>query len=294
MRDKRDQIFDALKGTDPGIFALAFVLFISALLVASLRFKFLIDIQNIPATFYEALSLTFIGYFFNNFLPTAIGGDVVKAYYLSKKSDDKIAAYTSVFVDRLLGLVTMIFMAFLALVFTGSRITDPVIRYTIYAITAASLAAIVFVSNKNFAKKLSFLLIFVKPIENKIKKAYNAIHDYKAHKILIAWSLAISFISQLLFFLSLGIIALSIGSRISISEILLRVPLISALSLLPSINGLGLREGATVMLFGPIIGKENAFAVGILWLVILFMGSLIGGLIYGLSPQFKVNLKEIK
>ena len=86
---------------------------------------------------------------------------------------------------------------------------------------------------------------------------------------------------------------MSIGTPIPIIDILLRMPIISILSLLPSINGLGLREGSTVVFFGPIIGKENAFAVSILWLFVLFVTSIIGGVIYGLSPQFKIKFKEI-
>jgi hypothetical protein len=108
-------------------------------------------------------------------------------------------------------------------------------------------------------------------------------------------SFALSIASQLLFFISLGLLALSIGSKIPMAMLLLTAPLISALSLLPSINGLGLREGSTVVLFGPIIGKESAFAVSILWFVMLIIVSIAGGAIYGLSPQFhKINIKEIE
>ena len=72
------------------------------------------------------------------------------------------------------------------------------------------------------------------------------------------------------------------------------MPIISAMSLLPSINGLGVREGSTVMLFGPIIGKERAFVVSILLLLVLLVTSLAGGLIYAFSPQFKVKWGDIK
>jgi len=107
-------------------------------------------------------------------------------------------------------------------------------------------------------------------------------------------SFAISIVSQALFFVSLAMIAVSIGKTIPMKELFLRMPIVSMLSLLPSINGLGLREGATVVFIGPLIGKENAFAVSILWLAILFIVSIIGGIVYALSPQFKVKLKEVE
>jgi len=72
------------------------------------------------------------------------------------------------------------------------------------------------------------------------------------------------------------------------------MPIISAMSLIPSINGLGIREGATVLLFAPLIGKENAFAISILLLAALFIVSIIGGIVYLASPQFKMNLKEVR
>ena len=88
-------------------------------------------------------------------------------------------------------------------------------------------------------------------------------------------------------------VALSIGSRIPFKDLLIKMPIVSMMSLLPSINGLGLREGSTVMLFGPLIGSDKAFAMSILWLLILLCISIMGGLIYAFSPQFKIKMKEI-
>lgn len=294
MRDKYGQIAAVLKQTHIYTFGIAFLLFTSAVVIASFRLKLIIEAQGISVTFLEAVSLTFIGYFFNNFLPTAIGGDMAKAYYLSRKTHEKMGAVASIFVDRLIGLITMIFMAFVALLLVDSKIMDPTVRYLIYAITLASAAGLFFMANKNFAKRFAALLFLVRPIEDKLRKAYNTVNKYRHHKMLMAQSLLISIISQILFFFSLAMLAVSIGSYIPVKDIFLRMPIVSMLSLLPSINGLGLREGATVVFFGPMIGKENAFTVSILWLAVLFIVSIIGGIIYGLSPQFKMKLKEIE
>ena len=294
MRDKYGEIFGRLKETNVALFSLALIAFSCAIAVASVRLKLIIESQDIRVTFREALSLSLIGYFFNNFLPTTIGGDVVKAYYLSKKGDENMSSYASVLVDRLIGLLTMIFMAFAAASIAGGRVSDPMIRTSIYAITLASLLAVLFMVNKSFARTFSFFLFFLKPLEKKLKKAYNVVHKYKNHKMLIYKSFLISIASQLLFFLSLAMLIFSIGSRVTLIDILVRIPLVSILSLLPSINGLGLREGSTVFLFGPLIGNGNAFAVSILWLAILFIISIIGGLVYAISPQFKMNLKEVE
>ncbi len=294
MRDKYSQILKAFASTKVLVFFLGFLIFIAACFVASVRLKLIIEAQDIPVTLKEALSLTFIGYFFNNFLPTSIGGDVVKAYYLSRKTHNKIGSYASIFVDRTIGLVTMILMAFLALFFVEEGIVDNTLRYIIYFITLGAIVALVLMTNKKLAKKFSFLLFLVNPIKDKLKNIYEIIHRYQYRKPLVLKSFAISFFSQILYFASLGVVALSIGGHIPAKDIFVKMPIISMMSLLPSINGLGIREGSTVILFGPLIGQDRAFALSILWLLVLLCVSLMGGIIYGLSPQFKVKLKDIR
>lgn len=294
MRDKYSQIIKAFTSTKVPIFLLGIVIFIFAVSIASARLRLIIEAQEISVTYKEALSLTFIGYFFNNFLPTAIGGDVVKAYYLSHKTDNKAGSYASIFVDRIIGLVTMILMAFVALFFVQEGVVDNTIKYIVYFITLCTLIAMIFMTNKRLAKKFSFLLFLVKPLKEKLKRLYEVMHKYQYKKALMWKSFGISFVSQLLFFASFGIVALSIGARMPVKDILIKIPIVSMMSLLPSINGLGLREGSTVALFGPLIGQDRAFAVSILWLLVLLLVSVIGGIIYGLSPQFKIKLKEVE
>lgn len=294
MRGRYAQIASVLKGTNLGAFALSFATYTLALLFASVRLKLIARVQSIAMTYGEAASLTYIGCFFNNFLPTSIGGDVVKAYHLSKRSENKTGPYTSVFIDRAIGLVTMIFMAFIALFIAGSNVVDKPVMYMIYAITACSAVGVLFVLNESFARKFSVLLSILRPIEPHLRKAYRAINSYRHHPVLMAQTLVLSIISQLLSFVSVGILVYGIGSSISVMNILLRMPVVSMLSLLPSINGLGLREGSTVLLFGPLIGKDNAFAISILFIALMLLTSVIGGLIYVISPQFKIKLKDIE
>lgn len=294
MRGKYGDIARTLKNTNMYAFAMAFAVFIIACAIASFRMKLIIEAQDIKLTLQEAFSLTLIGYFFNNFLPTSIGGDVVKAHYLSKHSRDTAGSYTSVFVDRAVGLVTMMFMAFAALIFAGTNIVDRKLAIAIYAITAISVLGIIFLANKKFAKKFSKLIFLIKPIEAQLRKLYESTNKYRHRVGLMVGALCISVVSQLFYFICYGILAISIGSKISGIDLLLKMPIVSMISLLPSINGFGVREGSMVVLFGPLIGKENALAIGILMVILLMMTSVIGGIIYALSPQFKMKLKEIE
>ena len=295
MRGKYAEIASTLKNTDMRIFALGFVIFLLTIGVSSYRFFLIIMAQgNTIITFSDAISLSFIGLFFNNFLPTSIGGDLAKAYCLSHKTRDRIGSFASVLVDRLVGLLTMIFMASMALLFMQSSIIGDDIKQVLYGVTAGALVVVLFIINKSFARKMSKLFTFARPLTVKFKDAYHIIHHYKHNKGLIIKSMGISVISQLLSYIAFGTIAFSIGSKIPPIDALLKIPLVSLMSMLPSLNGLGLREGATVVLFGPLIGKENAFAVSILWILVVFLSSVIGGLIYAFNPQFRIKFNNLK
>ena len=74
------------------------------------------------------------------------------------------------------------------------------------------------------------------------------------------------------------------------------MPIVSVLSMLPSINGLGIRESAILFLFGPYIGYENALALSLLWFFMLFLAGLLGGLGYMAGVKYtakNLNREEL-
>jgi hypothetical protein len=291
MRGNYRAIFELIKHTRISTFAYSVFVFFLALAIASMRLKILFEAQELRLSFMESVNLTLIGYFFNNFLPTAIGGDVVKAYYVAKKTNNMAASFASVFMDRFLGLFTMMLMAVLALLLVKGFVKDQRAVNMLYVVVALSGIFLAFIFNRGFASRFSFFLKLAGPIEHKLRELYNTVHSYQRHRLLLAQSVLLSFFSQFAYFYSIFLIALSMGSRVPFKELFLRVPLVSALTLLPSINGLGVREGSVVLLFGPLMGKGNAFAMSLLMLATLIIASLIGGLIYAFSPQFKIEMK---
>ncbi len=67
---------------------------------------------------------------------------------------------------------------------------------------------------------------------------------------------------------------------VSLGNVFLIMPIVTFISMIPSVGGLGVREGAMVTLFAPLVGKEIAFAASLLLLLGLLVISAIGGGIY--------------
>ena len=101
---------------------LIFLLIVLNYVVSSIRWKQLLITKdkttknNISVRYLT--SLYFIGSFFNNFMPTSMGGDVFKIYALGKKIKDNALAFTSTFMERFTGMVVLVLISYFGLVKT--------------------------------------------------------------------------------------------------------------------------------------------------------------------------------
>lgn len=282
MKGSIKQILVMLKATKMWLFCLGFLLFFFNIVILSYRLKKVMTVQNIQLPLKDVTRLSLIGLFFTNFMPTAIGGDVVKAYYTAKSTDKKLESFTSIFMDRVLGLLSFVVLATFALVFYGKNIENKVVIWAVSSMLVVSLLTLIALLNKNIAKKLRFVLTtlrFVK-LDAKLRKIYEAIASYRHHKMIIIQAFYISLICQVLSIFIIYLLAKSISVSIPLMVLFLVVPIIVTLSMFPSLNGLGIREGAYVYFLGGIVGHEQSFALSLLWLG-LFLGiSLLGGVVY--------------
>lgn len=96
------------------VFLAALALYFFGQFIFVFRWLTLLRVQGITINYFAALKLHFLGLFYNNCLPGAVGGDVLRAWYVTKHTEKKIEAVFSVFVDRAIGLFCTIAMAFLA------------------------------------------------------------------------------------------------------------------------------------------------------------------------------------
>ncbi|KPL01419.1 MAG: hypothetical protein AMK75_05075 [Planctomycetes bacterium SM23_65] len=93
--------------------------------LGALRFHMLLGVQDVKVKLRDALGLTFLGNFFNNFMLGLTGGDVVKAYYVARQTEKRTEAVVTVFLDRMVGLIAM---AVLAAAMVTVNLGDPKFR----------------------------------------------------------------------------------------------------------------------------------------------------------------------
>jgi hypothetical protein len=281
------EIWYVLSGVNAWFFLAAMIMNILALVIVSFRLKMILAVQGLKLTLVETSYLTFIGMFFNNFLPTAIGGDLVKAYYATRKSDKKLESFSAVFFDRFFGFLSIGLLAFLGLVFMNGRIKDPKLVWGCAIFSGAVLVIFTLFLNKALAKGLFSGLLNMPAFRkgSKLHKLYNALNAYKEHPAVVVKVIGISLVAQVVSVISLYCIIMSISQEVSFLNLFLITPLVSVASMMPSINGLGVREGAFVLFLSEFISKGSSFAVSILFLAIVLFTSFIGGILYLFSSR---------
>ena len=98
-------------GINIGVFASIVGIFVLSQVIVGLRWWLLLRSQSIFIPFFSAVKLHFLGLFYNNCMPGAVGGDLIRAWYVTKYTDKRFEAALSVFVDRAIGLLSTIIIA---------------------------------------------------------------------------------------------------------------------------------------------------------------------------------------
>jgi len=282
MRDEFRDIWTTISTSSPVFIFLAIGLFLVTVLMLSLRLKIVFKGENLYISMNEAVQLTYIGYFFNNFMPTAVGGDIVKAHYAANNNKKRLQSYASVLMDRFIGLYTFLIVAAIALVFDRGRFELKVIRPMVFMFLAVGVMGFFIVTNKTIARILGSFFRKVKMLGlgQRLSDLYDIVHDYRNRRDVVVRSILVSMTAQSIYFMVVYLFFISLGKQVGIGNVFLIMPIVTFISMMPSVGGLGVREGALVAFFTPLAGKEAAFAASILLLFALLFISLIGGIIY--------------
>ncbi|MBI5866553.1 MAG: flippase-like domain-containing protein [Planctomycetes bacterium] len=90
---------------------LSLLIFLPVPFLSALRLVWMLAIQDVRLGLWQSVSLTYAGNFFNFALPGTTGGDLFKAYYITRYTQHKTEAVTTIFLDRVIGLLGLMFMA---------------------------------------------------------------------------------------------------------------------------------------------------------------------------------------
>ncbi len=277
------QTAEVLKSADLLYITFAVIAFLIVNVILLFRWFIFIRALDLSATTKNVIMNYFYGLFGNLFLPTAIGGDLLKAVGLCKNSTQKPRVVASILLDRLSGFASIVIIATLAFVFGYSYINDntliiPIVLMGVGAVTIATIlmnetAYSFFCQAFNRFPRFKNSLITMHYDIALLKESHKSKEGGKA--------ILVSCVAQSIFILSYYFIAKALHQDIALIYFFIFIPIISVISSFPSIGGLGVREIGAVYLFGK-IGLESGIAVSLTLINFLFVIAigLIGGALY--------------
>jgi hypothetical protein len=277
-----------------GWFAAAIAGYFLGLAILAVRLQWVFRVQNIRMTFRECYHLGFVGLFYNLMLPSSVGGDVAKAFYAYKHSGKKIESATSVLLDRLLGFVALITMAGIGLICFSKEAESAYIDYAVYGACGVLAFAIAFFASRRFARLFKGLVRLIPKEKWKLQLAeiYHAIYGYRHHRGPVLMAVLLSFAGQAVFISMNYWLSLSIGADINFWKFFILIPVISIVSMAPSIGGLGVREASVLYLFGRYLSPERALALTLLMDIVIYSFSIGSGIWYAFRGGLKTKPVE--
>lgn len=288
-----------LKDADLSYFAAAVLMYFVVQALSAYRWYLLLRPQGIEVRYWKILGFYFLGMYFNFFLPSAIGGDVFRIYYLNKETKRLSASTASVFLDRDIGMGGLLLVGTLVAWLSGTSFNGvllaPIFAVISIAFVGANLA-IFYRPTYNLLHRL-LSLFRMKRVDDKIERLFESVNCYRGQWSLLTTALLMSVGVQIGCAVVNLLAAYAIGmhTRNGWWDYLVFIPTIGLIGMAPlTVNGAGLREAAYILLFKSVIdmvggrpvnpgdpGIEAAAAtLAVLWLGAIVATSLPGGIIY--------------
>jgi glycosyltransferase 2 family protein len=292
------QVGAAFGQLDLGLWLAALGIYGVAQLLSCIRWRMLSRPLGFEQPLSYFLGYYFIGMFFNLLLPTSVGGDVVRAWYLDDHSGRRLPAFVSVFVERCSGLVVLLTLACGADLFCPIALPAWVswsVWSTLGALGLAGGGAWLYCGLQSADCGLEIHRTDSRPgrcqvLQSAICTLQSAITERPG--LLISTTL-LSLGVQAANVVLVWLVGLAIGAPIPASYYWIVVPMVSLMQVvLPSLNGHGVREGGLILFLAEVgVSQGTAVSLGFLWFSVMATASLAGGLVYlfGRFPRPEVH-----
>jgi len=313
---QREDLKITFSALSPAIFLLALLIFMFANAIIAMRWYGLLRSQHIDITFAAALKIHFLGLFYNNIMVSSVGGDMLRIWYAAQHTHKRLEAGLSVFVDRIIGLSTMIMMAvgfyFLFPVDSltsqdanGSTASEKpgssaglmsmISEHKMLIIVAITTIFAFLIILMLIPKTRRFIISHLAKMASHHQRVKSAIVLYCSKPLVLLWSVFLTFFAQSTVIIGFWLIGESMGIDAPAKYYFVFFPIGWVIGALPvSIGGIGIQEIGLAGLFAtlPQVTVEQGLALAFCQRLVFMLGSIPGILIHLLGAHLPKHKKD--
>ena len=283
---------DHIINASPIWLLLAAFLVLLQVFIGAFRWQAVLKIYGDPLEYSQVFRFFYIGAFFNQALPSSVGGDAIRSYRAYKAGMGLGSAVGSVFLDRIATVLALVILVSVAVPFVAGSMDGNVETLKLFVM------ALLFVAVGG-----TIFLMFLDRMPEKLNRfrwvGSMAAFAGDVRKVFLTPSIA----GPLMFWAVLGhinlsimvwVLSIGIGVDINLVDCLALFPLVLLIQTLPiSIAGWGVREGAMVEVFAMVgVSAGGALAVSLLFGIIAAIMSIPGGWLWISSREHNMEEAE--
>lgn len=287
-------VWACLRSVDSGMFALSLVFMGSTIVIGVARWRMVLRVQGFELPFARATEMSLVAHFFNSFLLGTTGGDVMKAYYAARETHHKkTEAVLTVFVDRAIGLWSMLLFA-VAMMVPGYALLKALLKVpqpalavlTVIGMTVAATAFMYLAFRGGVSRAWGGARGFLRklPKGEWLERTLDSCRSFGKERMFVTRTVGMSLLLNIACVLQFLVLAWGLGLKVQPIAFFVVVPIIVVIAAVPiSPSGLGVRESLFVSLLEiPAIGvpATHALALSLLSFAGSMFWSIIGGVVY--------------
>jgi uncharacterized protein (TIRG00374 family) len=278
------EVWTALRSATLWLIVVALLVLFVRILVSAYRWQIMLSTKDIKVSVWLLTNYYLVGGFFNLFLPTVLGGDVVRGYELARSSRRVIDSASTVIMERILGFLALFVMCWACFPFGYHLLAGTSALPIVVATSLAFFAFTAVILNRRIMRGVIALASVIKRwnLQERLTVALGSLHSLAQCRAILVKAFILSAVYQFAGVVSTYLISEALTLNVPFLYFLIVMPVIWVLMMLPiSISGIGVREGAFVLFFTQVgVSEERAVLLSLLFFAVTVIIGLVGGVIF--------------
>ncbi len=284
-----EEVNRVLKGISPAWIAVLFLISFALIGVSCVKWELFLAARGAKVPFLQLFKLYLVGYFFNNFAPSNVGGDLARGMMLGRQIQSQSNSFGTVFLERFTGLVALILMALTAALFRPDLILNPTLALFLFLMAGGFAVLMLFLLSRRFQKFAYVILerLPLKKITAKLRAFLEVVFAFREHPALMCKAMALSLVFHLLTVVNTLAACRALGLEADLMILAVVVPIVLIIAIVPvSFNALGIMEGAFVFFLAYAeLDSAEALSVALVLRVKTLILAAMGGVFFVLDPN---------